>query len=357
MKVTILMPLILLVSINTNQLCSPIQSIQLHQFRDFFLYLYQNTGYLPENINSCSKKAGNDVYFDNQRTDTLAPKISIGHSLAVEGQLYSLAANSLVITINDVRLVDNPYGSGWRGYFSDVDADNILRSLLTQEGRKKNIVILNYVHGIGDLKIIHIISFFFEGEKKRRFFIVDTRKTSMSYIITDSLEFVKKLGINSFTKATFSPVNLRSNRAGLSFGFDKCLVSLRVYPDQAVANLASCSTIYNDLQSGLWKIQEDKIENDDQFLKMFLFLNMQSEKEPNLFSLDGFNFFLLSRFRWMEPLVFNGNQIMRRIKWLTCKLLNPQSYIGIRKLSVKDETLIKKMFAGIEKNCQNRKKK
>jgi hypothetical protein len=331
--------------------CSSVQEVQLHQFRDLFLYLFQNTGYFPPHIGDCSHRWGNDLYSDAGSQDPHVAKVVIGHNLPIGQAALKTTPGTLVVSINDPALVDNPFGSGWNGYFSDVDIDNLLRSLLNAEGRKKDIVFMNYVRGVNTGQVVHLVSFYFENETKKRYFLVITRPDSMAFVITDSIDWVATLGTLSYSKAAFSSNSLSSNRAGITFGFDKCLISLRLYPEQPVENLVSCAATAYDLQGSLWKVQGKSLKNDQEFISLFTFFVNEYDRQRVSFSLDLFNLLVMSRFRWMPPILFNKTVIAQRLSWEACHLFNPRTYDGVRKLTPKETELLQKMYGVLEPKC------
>lgn len=337
--------------------CTPLQSVQLHQFRDLFLYLFQNTGYFPGFLGSCSRRFGNDVYGDSANAKGKGTSVIIGRNLALGEGSFPTTPKTLIVTIRDPALVDNPHGAGWGGFFSDVDADNLLRSLLNSEGRKRAITFMNYVRGIGADTVAHVISFFFEKETKLRYFIILTRSDSMSFVITDEIDWITKVGHLNYAQSAFSPNTLHSNRDGISFGFDKCLVSLRVYPDQPLTNLASCATSLFDLKGSLWKVQGKSLDNDDEFLRMFTYFVNEFERQRTTFSLDLFNLLVLSRLPWMTPVLFNKQQIHKRLALESCHLFNPKFYEGVRQLTAAEANLLAKMHAVFEQKCARIKRK
>lgn len=356
MKIDFLLTLFLAFGTISADTCNSLQHVQLHQFRDLFLYLFQNSGYLIDHFDTCTKSEGNDVYSDSYQIGDKKSSLSVGHNLIFEDEIYTADPTSLIITINDEKIIDDPYGSGWNGLFSSTDVDNILRSLLTQNGRKMNILLLNYIYGIGLKRNIHLISFLFEGEIKKRFFIVVVRPTSMSFIITNSLDLVRKLGSVKYSKVDFSGVSLHSNLAGIGFGFDKCVVSLKIYPEQNVKNLASCAPFYHDLVEGLWRIQKSDLDQDCAFLPMLEYFNTQYEKERKNFSLDLYNLLLISKFKWMRPIVFDGRRIANRIYWVICSTFDPKTYEGVRELCPCEKSLLTKMYDQIKPKCLKLKK-
>ena len=357
MKIILVLWMILLSHGKFQDSCTNTQALQLHQFKDLFLYLYQNTGYIVFNVDSCKKESGNDIYLDSALKGSGTTDMSVGHQINENNSSIDIGVNSLAISIKDSKLIDNPYGLGWNGYFSDIDSDNLLRSLLTAEGKKRNILFLNYIRGINQERIVHLISFVFEGDQKKRYFVIDTKRDRMTFIISENFNFIREFGVLNFSKADFSHVTMKSKRSGSGFGFEKCLVSIKMYPDQDITNLTSCAALLFDLNNGLWKIQVNSLTNDNDYLKMFNYFIDEYDNERKNFNLDMFNILLFTKFRWMEPVLFESNQIAKRLHWIICATLNPEYYSETRELSSYEKELMGKMYSKINEKCQARKRR
>ena len=356
MKIWHLVPLILVFASSLHQNCTESQLLQLHQFRDFLLYIYQNTGFLIDHYDSCVLKDATDLYYSSTSMDPDPSSLFIGHRL-IDGEFsYDLGPNSLVVTIRDKRFIDNEKGEGFGGYFSDIDIDNLLRNLLTAEGRKRNIFMLNYIIGENEQTILHLVSFLFEGDKRKRYFIIHITKQDISFVVSESFDFIKDKEQLSFVKAKFGMKTLKTKRSGTSISFDRCLASMRAYPDQPVENLKSCSALLYDLSKGLWKIQAADLETDCNFIRMFDFFVTEFEKERDRFSLDLFNLLILRRFRWMEPITFDALSISRQLSLIAEPLFNPSSYNNKMTLSDHDRCLLTRMHDRIITNSRWRKK-